>query len=53
MQWTAIVMLALAGFLGGGAFSFFKQGRRNAGWILSVLATLAIAAAFLWAWEPT
>ncbi|MGI9196318.1 MAG: hypothetical protein ACR2KE_02540 [Candidatus Nanopelagicales bacterium] len=52
MQWTVIALLALAGFLVGGAYSFFKQKRRNAAIVLSILAVMSVAAAFLWAWEP-
>ncbi len=52
MGWTAILLLALAAFLIGGVISFIGQKRRNAAIILGVLAAMAIAAAFLWAWEP-
>ena len=50
MSWAVIMLVALAGFLGGGAYSFAKQGRRNAMWILIVLAVMACVAAVLYAW---
>ena len=52
MGWTAVLLLALAAFLIGGVISFIRQKRRNAAIILGILAVMAIAAAFLWAWEP-
>lgn len=52
MSWTVILLLALAAFLIGGVISFVRQKRRNAAIVLAILAVMAIAAAFLWAWEP-
>ncbi len=52
MSWTVVLLLALAGFLTGGVISFARQRRRNAAVVMGVLAVMAIAAAFLWAWEP-
>lgn len=52
MSWTVVLLLALAGFLIGGVISFWRQGRRNAAFVLGVLGVMSIAAAFLWAWDP-
>ena len=48
--WTAVLLLALGGFLAGGTYSFAKQGKRNSAVILGVLAALAIIGGALYAW---
>ena len=52
LSWAVIALLALACFLGGGAYSFARQGRRNAMWILLILTVMSGVAAFLYAWDP-
>jgi hypothetical protein len=51
MGWTAILLLALAAFLGGGVYSFAKQGKRNAAIILGILAVMALIGGALYAWD--
>ena len=51
MTWVPIVLLGLAGFFAGGAWSFRQQENRTAFWILVVMAVLALAGAGLWAWD--
>ncbi|WP_169816328.1 hypothetical protein [Nocardia miyunensis] len=43
-----VVLLALAGFLIGGAFTTWKNGSRVLAAILGVCAVLAVAGAVLW-----
>jgi uncharacterized membrane protein len=51
MGWTAVLLLALAGFLAGGTYSFAKQGKRNAAVILGILAVMALVGGALYAWS--
>ena len=51
MGWTAVLLLALAAFLGGGVISFAKQGKRNAAIILGILAVMALIGGALYAWD--
>ncbi len=51
MGWTAVLLLALAAFLGGGVYSFAKQGKRNAAVILGILAVMALIGGALYAWD--
>ena len=51
MQWTAVLLLALAAFLGGGVYSFAAQGKRNAAVILGILAVMALIGGALYAWD--
>jgi len=50
MGWSAILLLALAGFLAGGTYSFAKQGKRNAAIITGILAAMALVGGALYAW---
>ncbi|MQY23789.1 hypothetical protein [Nocardia macrotermitis] len=43
-----VVLLALAGFLIGGAFTTWRNGGRFVGAILGVCAVLAVVGAVLW-----
>jgi hypothetical protein len=51
MGWTAVLLLALAAFLGGGVYSFAKQGKRNAAVIMGILAVMALIGGALYAWD--
>ena len=51
MQWTAVLLLALEAFLGGGVYSFASQGKRNAAVILGILAVMALIGGALYAWD--
>lgn len=51
MGWYTVVLLGLAGFLIGGAFSFGRQKRWAGVVILSVAAALALSGAVLWSGE--
>jgi hypothetical protein len=46
----ALLMLAVAGFLGGGAFSMVRTGHRGAAVVLAAAALLALAGAIAW-WD--
>ena len=52
LSWAVIALLALACFLGGGAYSFARQGRRNAMWVLIILTVMSVIAAVLYSLEP-
>jgi hypothetical protein len=44
----SILMLALAGFLGGGAYSLVRNGHRAGAIVVGVGAALALAAGLAW-----
>jgi hypothetical protein len=44
----SILMLALAGFLGGGTYSLLRNGNRVAAVLVGIGAALALAAGFAW-----
>ncbi|MEO6821401.1 MAG: hypothetical protein ABI468_02560 [Candidatus Nanopelagicales bacterium] len=45
-----LLLLALAGFLAGGVWTFWRAGNRGPSVLLAVFALMSIAAAALWAW---
>jgi hypothetical protein len=51
MEWSAILLLALAAFLGGGVYSLAKQGKTTAAVIVGILAAMALAGGALYAWD--
>lgn len=51
MNWVAILLLGLAGFFGGGAWTF-RENRGLPFWILVALAVLCLAGGALYAWSP-
>jgi hypothetical protein len=44
----SILMLALAGFLGGGAYSLFRNEHRGGAVVVGAGAALALAAGLAW-----
>lgn len=53
MNWLPVLLLAFGAFLGGGAYSFYSQGRRRGMAILIVLSAMSIIAGALYAWNAT
>ncbi len=53
MNWFPVVLLGLGAFLAGGAYSMYSQGKRPAMVILIILATMALIAGALYAWNAT
>lgn len=51
MEWTAVLLLGLAAFLGGGVYSFASQGKRTAALILGILGVMALIGGALYAWD--
>lgn len=51
MNWFPVILLGLGAFLAGGAYSMHSQGNRTAMIILIALATMAIIAGALYAWD--
>jgi membrane protein DedA with SNARE-associated domain len=51
VTWVPILLLGLAGFFAGGAWSFRSQGNRTATWVMAALAVLALVGAVAWAWD--
>ena len=45
---VSILMLALAGFLGGGAYSLIRNGHRGGAIVVGAGAVLALAAGLAW-----
>lgn len=45
MQWIFLIMVALAGFFGAGAFSMWRTDHRYAAIILAILAAVCLAVA--------
>lgn len=51
MNWYAVILLGLAGFLAGGAYSMKSQGKAIAMVVLIVLAVMAFIGGALYAWN--
>jgi hypothetical protein len=47
-MWVGLLLLALAGFLGGGAASMWRTDHRGASVLLGVLAAGCLAGSLLW-----
>lgn len=50
-SWWSLVLLALAGFFGGGVISFVRTGRVPLAIALGVAAVLCLIGAVVW-WNP-
>lgn len=53
VNWFPVLLLGFGAFLAGGAYSMYSQGKRPAMVILIILATMAIIAGALYAWNVT
>jgi hypothetical protein len=53
VNWFPVLLLGFGAFLAGGAYSMYSQGKRPAMIILIILATMAIIAGALYAWNAT
>ncbi|MEU6643879.1 hypothetical protein ABZ863_15180 [Saccharomonospora sp. NPDC046836] len=47
-EWVAVLLLALAGFLGGGVYSTWKNNSRGLSVALGAAALLSIGGAITW-----
>lgn len=47
----SVLLLALAGFLLGGVWTFWRSGKRGPSVVLGIFALVSLVAAALWAWE--
>lgn len=52
MNWLPILLLGLAAFFAGGAYSMKNLGNTVAMWILIALALLSLVGGALYAWSP-
>lgn len=48
---ASLLLLAFAGFLCGGVWSFWRSGHRGPSVLLAIFAVMSVAAAALWTWE--
>ncbi|MFY9331501.1 MAG: hypothetical protein WAO41_07460 [Candidatus Nanopelagicales bacterium] len=52
VNWLPVLLLGLGAFLGGGAYSFYSQGKRTTMIIFIVLSAMSLIAGALYAWNP-